>query len=122
MGVPLGRMVFVFPAVADFGLDRAAEVLTRAFADYFVNIPFSAASLMQAARADGVDLTASRMIVGDGVAVGAALVARRGWTSRLAGMGVVPEARRQDHFQAGGSVDRPAGRQSHEAERTGGAT
>lgn len=87
-------MAFEFPAVADFGLERAAEVLTRAFADYFVKIPFSAASLMQAVRADSVDLTASRMIVVDGVAKGGALIARRGWTSRLAGMGILPEARR----------------------------
>lgn len=87
-------MAFEFSAIADFGLDRAAGVLTRAFADYFVKIPFSAASLMQSVRADSVDLSVSRVIVIDGVACGAALIARRGWTSRLAGMGIVPEARR----------------------------
>jgi hypothetical protein len=34
-------------------------------------------------------------MLADGVPVGAALIARRGWTSRLAGMAIVPEARRR---------------------------
>jgi ribosomal protein S18 acetylase RimI-like enzyme len=83
-----------FPSIVDYGLERAAETLTRAFADYFVSIKFSVGVLLQTARMDSVDLAASRMFVRDGAAVGAALIARRGWTSRLAGMAIVPEARR----------------------------
>lgn len=83
-----------FPSVLDFGLERAAAVLTDAFADYFVKAPMTAAGLVQMARVDSVDLAASRVIVRDGAALGAALVARRGWTSRLAAMAVVPAARR----------------------------
>ena len=83
-----------FPSMADYGLERAAEVLARAFEDYFVRIPFSVASLLQAARADSVDLAASRVFVRNGAAVGGALIARRGWTARLAGMAIVPDARR----------------------------
>lgn len=81
--------------MVEFGLDRAAEVLTRGFADYFVAIPFSAAGLLQMARGDSVDYATSRVAVCDGAAAGAALIARRGWTSRLAGMALVPEARRR---------------------------
>ena len=52
------------------------------------------ATLVQATRVDSVDLASSCIFVRDGTAIGGALIARRGWTSRLAGMAVVPEARR----------------------------
>jgi ribosomal protein S18 acetylase RimI-like enzyme len=87
-------MKLEFPSIVDWGLDRAAEVLKRAFADYFVSIAFDAGALLQATQVDSVDLDSSCVFVRDGTAVGAALVARRGWTSRLAGMAIVPEARR----------------------------
>lgn len=84
-----------FPSVADFGLEPAAAVFTRGFADYLVKIAASPAMLLGMARADGVDLAASRVLVIDGAPAGAALIARRGWTCRLAGMCLVPEARRR---------------------------
>src|SRR5688572_32117822 len=83
-----------FPSMADYGLERAAEVLTRGFEDYFVRIPFTLGTLLNAARTDSVDFTSSRIFVRDGGAVGGALIARRGWTTRLAGMAITPEARR----------------------------
>lgn len=79
----------------EYGLDAAAELLTRAFADYFVKLPFTSAALLQLARTDSVDLASSRVLRVDGAAVGAALVARRGWTSRVAGMALVPAARQR---------------------------
>lgn len=87
-------MPLAFPSALDFGLEPTAQVFTRGFSDYFVPIASSPAILLGMARADSVDLTASRVAVLDGVAVAAALIARRGWTSRLAGMAVVPEARK----------------------------
>ena len=78
----------------DFGLEPSAEILARAFEDYFVKIPFTVPMLLNLTRADSVDMNASRVFVRDGVAIGAALIARRGWNCRLAGMGVIPEARR----------------------------
>jgi len=87
-------MSFEFPSLLEFGLDSASVVLNRGFSDYFVPIQSSPAILAHMARVDSVDLAASRIAVRDGRAVGAALVARRGWTSRLAGMAIVPEARR----------------------------
>jgi ribosomal protein S18 acetylase RimI-like enzyme len=83
-----------FPSMLDYGLEGAAEVLTRAFEDYFVRIPFPVPVLLNLARADSVDLSLSRVFVRDGIAVGAGLIARRGWSCRLAGMGVTKEARR----------------------------
>ena len=80
--------------MADYGLEPAAQVLARAFDDYFVRIPFTFGTLLNAARTDSVDFTSSRIFVRDGGAVGGALIARRGWTTRLAGMAITPEARR----------------------------
>lgn len=87
-------MAFQYPSVLDFGLEPAAQVFTRGFSDYFVPIASTPAILLGMARADSVDLTVSRIAVLDGQPVAAALIARRGWTSRLAGMAVVPEARK----------------------------
>jgi GNAT superfamily N-acetyltransferase len=84
-----------FPSVADFGLAPATEAFTRGFADYLVPIQSSPAILLGMARQDSVDLAASRVCVADGAAVGGALIARRGWTCRLAGMAIAPEARRR---------------------------
>jgi GNAT superfamily N-acetyltransferase len=69
-------------------------VLARAFEDYFVPIPSTVGVLLNMARTDSVDLASSCLFVRDGTAVGGALIARRGWTCRLAGMAIVPEARR----------------------------
>ena len=88
-------MALSFPSIADVGLAPAADVFTAGFSDYFVPIPSSPAMLLGMARADSVDLTQSRIALRDGQPVAAALIARRGWTSRLAGMAVVPAARRQ---------------------------
>jgi len=44
---------------------------------------------------DSVDLQASRIVIRDGEAVGAALIATRGWNCRLAGMAIIPSARGQ---------------------------
>ena len=87
-------MKFRFESMVDYGLERSAEVLAGGFEDYFVRIPFTLGMLLTLGRTDSVDLTASRVIIRDNVPVGAALIARRGWTCRLAAMAIVPEARR----------------------------
>jgi ribosomal protein S18 acetylase RimI-like enzyme len=83
-----------FPSMVDYGLEPAAEVLARGFEDYFVRIPSTMGVLLNMVRGDSVDLALSCLFVRDGTAVGGALIARRGWTCRLAGMAIVPEARR----------------------------
>lgn len=80
--------------MVDYGLDRSAEILARGFEDYFVRIPFAAPMLLNMVRADSIDLASSRVFLRDGVAIGAALIARRGWTCRLAAMAIVADARR----------------------------
>jgi ribosomal protein S18 acetylase RimI-like enzyme len=83
-----------FPSMVDYGLEPAAELLARAYEDYFVRIPSTVGVLLNMARADSVDLASSCVFVRGGTAVGGALIARRGWTCRLAGMAIVPQARR----------------------------
>jgi ribosomal protein S18 acetylase RimI-like enzyme len=84
-----------FTTVADFGLAPTAELLARAFADYFLKIPFTVEALRHTAQMDQVDFTQSPVVLLDGEPAGAALLARRGPASRVAGMALVPVARRQ---------------------------
>ncbi|MDY7075408.1 MAG: GNAT family N-acetyltransferase [Chloroflexota bacterium] len=80
-------------SVTGYGLSEATELLNRGFVDYFLKIEFDVASLLHMVCHDGIDIASSRIVSQDGKAVGVALIARRGWTSRLAGMAIVPEAR-----------------------------
>jgi ribosomal protein S18 acetylase RimI-like enzyme len=80
--------------MSEAGLDLAAATLDRGFSDYVVKIPFTTSLLLQMIRQDSVDPALSMMVMDGDAAVGAGLVARRGWTSRLAAMSIVPEARR----------------------------
>ena len=76
-----------------YDLPEVVELMNRGFADYFVKIELNVAAFLGMVRHDGVDLAASRVVLRDGQSAGVALIARRGWTSRLAGMAIVPEAR-----------------------------
>ena len=84
-----------YTSVADFGLAPTAELLARAFADYFLKIPFTADALRQTGLMDHVDFAQSPVVLLDGEPAGAALMARRGPVSRVAGMALVPAARRR---------------------------
>lgn len=84
-----------FIPVGGFGLAAAADVINRGFADYVVQFKMTEATLWHAARLDSVDFNASCVARVDGAPAGVVLIARRGWTSRVAAMAVVPEFRRQ---------------------------
>jgi ribosomal protein S18 acetylase RimI-like enzyme len=71
----------------------AVAVLNQGFSDYFVKIHFDTRTLLRTIRYDQIDGSQSWIIVMDGEDVGACMVARRGWTSRLASMAIIPEAR-----------------------------
>jgi ribosomal protein S18 acetylase RimI-like enzyme len=78
---------------SDYSLREVAAFVTRSFEGYFVPVVMSEANLLARLRLDSVDPVESRILLaGNGVA-GAALIARRGWTSRVAAMGIVPEWR-----------------------------
>ncbi len=88
-------MDVAFTTVEAFGLPATAELLTKAFADYYIRIAFTNGVLRQMEQVDSVDLAQSLVVWLEGEAVGVALVARRGAVSRLAGMALVPAARRR---------------------------
>ncbi len=67
--------------------------MTRGFEGYFVPVQMTDAALQTMIRRDGVDLAESRVLFKDDQPIGVAFIARRGWTSRLAAMGIVTEAR-----------------------------
>jgi len=84
-----------FRPISEFGVVPAAELLTRAFADYFITIAFGEEGLRRMVQLDSVDFGLSSVLLVDGAPVGAALVARRGAVSRLAGMAILPKERQR---------------------------
>ncbi|NOH00696.1 MAG: hypothetical protein HND47_01320 [Chloroflexi bacterium] len=67
--------------------------MTRSFEGYLVPVHITDTAMHTMLRRDGVDLTASRVLMNDDEPVGLALIARRGWTSRVAAMGITSNAR-----------------------------
>lgn len=84
---------FSFKSASEFPILQLAELLTRGFEGYFVPINITDAGLLTMIRRDSVDLAESRVLLKDGEPIGVALIARRGWASRLAAMGIVSHAR-----------------------------
>ncbi len=89
-----------FQSVQSAGTAVAADVLSRGVSDYVVPVSFTGDEILGLTQSDDICLDASQVLLDDGAAVGAALVARRGMRSRILGMGVVPEARRRGHARA----------------------
>lgn len=85
--------LFTLKPALGFSMPMLADLLTRSFEDYFVPIHIDDAALATMIRRDGVDLSASRVLLKDEEPAGVALIARRGWISRLAAMGLVKDER-----------------------------
>lgn len=84
---------FSFKPTSEFSIPQIADLLTRGFEGYLVPIHIDEAALLTMLRRDGIDLNESRILLKDDEPSGVALIARRGWTSRLAAMGIVSQAR-----------------------------
>ncbi len=78
---------------SNYPLPNLVKFLNKGFESYFVPIQFDTVAFLNMLRKDGIDLTASRVLVTDDQPCGIALIARRGWTSRLAAMGIAKERR-----------------------------
>ncbi len=78
---------------SNYPLSDLVKFLNRGFEGYFVPIHFEAVAFLNMLRKDGIDLTTSRVLITDDQPVGIALIARRGWASRLAAMGIAKETR-----------------------------
>jgi ribosomal protein S18 acetylase RimI-like enzyme len=86
-------MDFDMVPASNYPLPDLARFLNRGFENYFVPIQFDTVAFLNLVRKDGIDLTSSRILIVDELACGIALLARRGWTSRLAAMGIAKEMR-----------------------------
>jgi ribosomal protein S18 acetylase RimI-like enzyme len=84
---------FSLKPVLSFSIPETAALLTRGFEGYLVPIQIDDFALQTMIRRDGVDLAESRLLLKDNEPVGIALIARRGWSSRLAAMGILAGAR-----------------------------
>ncbi len=88
-------MKFELLPAHEVSLKEQAETFNRAFRGYLAGwSDIDAAGLSGLVCAQGVDLNHSRFARLDGALAGFGYVSRTGNVSRLAGMGVVPEARR----------------------------
>ena len=74
-------------------LPDLVKLLNLGFEDYLVPIQFSLPQFLTMVRKDSIDLTTSRILLADDEPSGIALIARRGWTSRLAAMGILQAMR-----------------------------
>jgi ribosomal protein S18 acetylase RimI-like enzyme len=79
--------------VLEFGISQTAEVLNHGYSDYFVSIQLDLSQFHTMLRTNQIDVCLSKVVLQGGKPVGVGLISRRGWTSRLAGMAVIPEAR-----------------------------
>jgi ribosomal protein S18 acetylase RimI-like enzyme len=90
----MGAMTNIrFLSALDYSLPDIAALVTRGFEGYFVPIQMDVDHLLAMVRRDSVALSDSRVIQADGAPAGVALMARRGWASRVAAMGIVAEWR-----------------------------
>src|SRR5512140_1862226 len=86
-------MTIELRSLLDHGLQESVDLINLGFSDYFVHIELTLPMFLNMARVESIDLGVSRIICQDTVAVGVALIARRGWTSRLATMCIALGAR-----------------------------
>jgi ribosomal protein S18 acetylase RimI-like enzyme len=86
-------MNFDTATASNYTLLDLVGFLNRGFENYFVPIQFNTVTFLNMLRKDGIDLTTSRVLIVDDQPCGIALIARRGWISRLAAMGIAKEAR-----------------------------
>ena len=85
-------MLDIKPA-SDYPLLDLTQLLNLSFENYLVPVTFNLIQFLTMIRKDSVDLSASRVLLADEQLAGIALIARRGWTSRLAAMGIVQRMR-----------------------------
>lgn len=84
----------VQPAI-DFQLDALADFFTRSFEGYFMPVNMTVAGLAAMLRRDSIDLALCRVLLNADRPAGLAFIARRGWNSRVAAMGILADNRGQ---------------------------
>lgn len=92
----MGNMDLELKSASDYPMFDLVKFLNLSFEDYYIPVRFNLSQLLTMLRKDNIDLTASRVLIADNRPTGMALIARRGWTSRLAAMGIVKTWRGKD--------------------------
>jgi len=83
-------------SASEYPIDTLITVFNDAFKNYVAgDISLDRQSFQQFCTSQTINLALSQIAIKDNKAVALALLARRGWTSRLAAMGVIAEARYQ---------------------------
>jgi GNAT superfamily N-acetyltransferase len=80
---------------SDYPTPDLTQLMNLSFEEYLVPIHLDHSQFLNMVRKDNIDLQASRVLLADGQLAGIALIARRGWASRLAAMGIIKEVRGQ---------------------------
>lgn len=89
-------MTFKLKPAVEFSIPDLAQFFNQAFAGYIGgNVEFTPITYMQFLTRDNTDLTLSRVVLREDQPAGFCLIARQGWTSRIAAMGILPEAKGQ---------------------------
>ena len=86
-------MSLALKPATDYPLLDLVDLLNLSFDGYFVPIQFNNSQFITMLRKDSIDLDSSRVLLIDDEPSGIALIARRGWTSRLAAMGIAQQRR-----------------------------
>jgi GNAT superfamily N-acetyltransferase len=86
-------MSLALKSTTDYILPDLVELLNLSFENYLVPIQFNISQFLTMLRKDSIDLDSSRVLLIDDEPSGIALIARRGWTSRLAAMGIAQQRR-----------------------------
>jgi GNAT superfamily N-acetyltransferase len=81
-------MKFDVKPASDYTLPDLVQLLNLGFESYLVPIHFNLSQFLTMLRKDSIDLSTSRVLLIDEQPSGLALIARRGWNSRLAAMGI----------------------------------
>jgi len=78
---------------SDYPILDLGQLMNQSFEDYTVPIHMDNSQFLNMLLKDNINLASSRVLLIDDQPAGVALIARRGWTSRLAAMGIVKESR-----------------------------
>lgn len=78
---------------SDYPLPELTRLLNLSFESYLIPISFNLIQFLTMLRKDSIDLFSSRVLIMEDEPSGIALIARRGWSSRLAAMGIVQNKR-----------------------------
>lgn len=89
----IGDMKLDLTSASNYPLPDLTDFLNLSFENYLVPIQFNISQFVTMLRKDSIDLDSSRVLLIDDEPSGIALIARRGWTSRLAAMGIFRQMR-----------------------------